>query len=65
MFASTQAKGLPSVRLLCQPETSSEDLSKQADINGFLVSGASLKPAFINIINSHQYKSKRIATLCS
>lgn len=27
------------------------DLYKQADINGFLVGGASLKPEFVNIIN--------------
>lgn len=30
------------------------DLSKQADIDGFLVGGASLKPAFVDIINSNQ-----------
>ena len=30
------------------------DLSKQADIDGFLVGGASLKPAFVEIINSNQ-----------
>lgn len=28
------------------------ELSKQADIDGFLVGGASLKPAFVDIINS-------------
>ncbi|KAH8668379.1 Triosephosphate isomerase [Xylariales sp. PMI_506] len=28
------------------------DLSKEADIDGFLVGGASLKPAFVDIINS-------------
>lgn len=30
------------------------DLSKQPDIDGFLVGGASLKPAFVDIINSKQ-----------
>ncbi|KAI9830506.1 MAG: triosephosphate isomerase [Phylliscum demangeonii] len=30
------------------------DLAKQSDIDGFLVGGASLKPAFIDIINSRQ-----------
>jgi len=30
-----------------------KDLSTQPDIDGFLVGGASLKPAFVDIINSH------------
>ncbi|KAF2087875.1 Triosephosphate isomerase [Saccharata proteae CBS 121410] len=30
------------------------DLAKQADIDGFLVGGASLKPAFVDIINAKQ-----------
>lgn len=30
------------------------ELSKQADIDGFLVGGASLKPAFVDIINATQ-----------
>lgn len=30
-----------------------KDLSKQPDIDGFLVGGASLKPEFVDIINSH------------
>lgn len=33
-------------------EKNCKDLSKQADIDGFLVGGASLKPAFTDIINS-------------
>jgi len=33
-------------------EKNCQDLSKQADIDGFLVGGASLKPAFVDIINS-------------
>jgi len=33
-------------------EKNSKDLSKQTDIDGFLVGGASLKPAFVDIINS-------------
>ena len=33
-------------------EKNCKDLSKQADINGFLVGGASLKPTFTDIINS-------------
>ncbi|KAL9611955.1 MAG: hypothetical protein Q9167_003442 [Letrouitia subvulpina] len=33
-------------------EKNCKDLAKQADIDGFLVGGASLKPAFIDIINS-------------
>ncbi|KAK4173483.1 putative triosephosphate isomerase [Triangularia setosa] len=32
----------------------SKDLAKQADIDGFLVGGASLKPEFVDIINSNQ-----------
>ncbi|SPO03025.1 probable TPI1 - triose-phosphate isomerase [Cephalotrichum gorgonifer] len=35
-------------------EKNSKDLSKQPDIDGFLVGGASLKPAFVDIINSKQ-----------
>ncbi|KAF3770332.1 glycosis/triose-phosphate isomerase [Cryphonectria parasitica EP155] len=35
-------------------EKNCKDLSKQADIDGFLVGGASLKPAFVDIINSLQ-----------
>ncbi|KAG7127644.1 Triosephosphate isomerase like protein [Verticillium longisporum] len=31
-----------------------KDLAKEADIDGFLVGGASLKPAFVEIINSKQ-----------
>lgn len=34
-------------------EKNSGELAKQADIDGFLVGGASLKPAFIDIINSN------------
>ncbi|KAF9736729.1 hypothetical protein PMIN06_003540 [Paraphaeosphaeria minitans] len=34
-------------------EKNSSELAKQADIDGFLVGGASLKPAFIDIINSN------------
>ncbi|KAL1900177.1 triosephosphate isomerase [Sporothrix stenoceras] len=30
-----------------------KDLAKQADIDGFLVGGASLKPAFVDIVNCH------------
>ncbi|KAI8950000.1 triose-phosphate isomerase-like protein [Xylaria longipes] len=33
-------------------EKNCKDLSKQKDIDGFLVGGASLKPAFVDIINS-------------
>ena len=33
-------------------EKNCKDLSKEADIDGFLVGGASLKPAFADIINS-------------
>jgi triosephosphate isomerase len=35
-------------------EKNCSELAKQADIDGFLVGGASLKPAFVDIINSHQ-----------
>lgn len=35
-------------------EKNCKELSKQADIDGFLVGGASLKPAFVDIINSKQ-----------
>ncbi|KAL9096924.1 MAG: hypothetical protein Q9165_000888 [Trypethelium subeluteriae] len=34
-------------------EKNSRDLAKQPDIDGFLVGGASLKPAFVDIINSN------------
>ncbi|KAL2886586.1 Triosephosphate isomerase [Ceratocystis lukuohia] len=34
-------------------EKNCKDLSKEADIDGFLVGGASLKPAFVDIINSN------------
>ena len=34
-------------------EKNSGDLAKQADIDGFLVGGASLKPAFVDIINAN------------
>lgn len=34
-------------------EKNSSDLAKQLDIDGFLVGGASLKPAFFDIINSN------------
>ncbi|MCJ1402012.1 triosephosphate isomerase [Xylographa trunciseda] len=34
-------------------EKNCRELAKQEDIDGFLVGGASLKPAFIDIINSH------------
>jgi triosephosphate isomerase len=34
------------------------DLSRQGDIDGFLVGGASLKPEFIDIINSKRPKAK-------
>ncbi|OAA62038.1 triosephosphate isomerase [Niveomyces insectorum RCEF 264] len=33
-------------------EKNCKDLAKEADIDGFLVGGASLKPAFVDIINS-------------
>ncbi|XP_022203084.2 triosephosphate isomerase [Nilaparvata lugens] len=32
----------------------SKELAKQADIDGFLVGGASLKPEFVDIVNSNQ-----------
>ncbi|CAE7020221.1 hypothetical protein PTNB85_09951 [Pyrenophora teres f. teres] len=35
-------------------EKNCKELAKQADIDGFLVGGASLKPAFVDIINSKQ-----------
>ncbi|KAH7083541.1 Triosephosphate isomerase [Paraphoma chrysanthemicola] len=35
-------------------EKNSGELAKQPDIDGFLVGGASLKPAFVDIINSNQ-----------
>ena len=35
-------------------EKNSAELAKQPDIDGFLVGGASLKPAFYDIINSNQ-----------
>lgn len=35
-------------------EKNSAELAKQADIDGFLVGGASLKPAFVEIINCNQ-----------
>lgn len=35
-------------------EKNCKELSKQADIDGFLVGGASLKPAFVDIINCLQ-----------
>ncbi|KAL6721626.1 triosephosphate isomerase [Lecanora helva] len=35
-------------------EKNCRELAKQADIDGFLVGGASLKPAFVDIINSKQ-----------
>ncbi|EKG16860.1 Triosephosphate isomerase [Macrophomina phaseolina MS6] len=35
-------------------EKNCKDLAKQPDIDGFLVGGASLKPAFVDIINSNQ-----------
>ncbi|OAL46341.1 Triosephosphate isomerase [Pyrenochaeta sp. DS3sAY3a] len=35
-------------------EKNSSELAKQPDIDGFLVGGASLKPAFVDIINSNQ-----------
>jgi triosephosphate isomerase len=34
-------------------EKNCKDLAQQPDIDGFLVGGASLKPAFVDIINSH------------
>jgi triosephosphate isomerase len=35
-------------------EKNCNELAKQADIDGFLVGGASLKPAFVDIINAKQ-----------
>lgn len=35
-------------------EKNCKDLAKQPDIDGFLVGGASLKPAFVDIINANQ-----------
>jgi triosephosphate isomerase len=35
-------------------EKNCNELAKQADIDGFLVGGASLKPAFVDIINANQ-----------
>jgi triosephosphate isomerase len=35
-------------------EKNCSDLAKQPDIDGFLVGGASLKPAFVDIINSNK-----------
>jgi len=35
-------------------EKNCKELAKQADIDGFLVGGASLKPAFVDVINSKQ-----------
>ncbi|KAI0023149.1 Triosephosphate isomerase [Xylariomycetidae sp. FL0641] len=35
-------------------EKNCKELSKEKDIDGFLVGGASLKPAFVDIINSNQ-----------
>lgn len=34
-------------------EKNCKELAKEKDIDGFLVGGASLKPAFVDIINSH------------
>ncbi|KIV93909.1 triosephosphate isomerase [Exophiala mesophila] len=34
-------------------EKNSPDLAKQPDVDGFLVGGASLKPAFVDIVNSN------------
>lgn len=39
-------------------EKNSAELAKQPDIDGFLVGGASLKPAFVDIINSQQNGSR-------
>jgi triosephosphate isomerase len=38
-------------------EKNCKELAKQADIDGFLVGGASLKPAFVDIINARSAKS--------
>lgn len=35
-------------------EKNCKDLAKAQDIDGFLVGGASLKPAFVDIINAQQ-----------
>ena len=35
-------------------EKNCNELAKQPDIDGFLVGGASLKPAFVDIINAKQ-----------
>ena len=35
-------------------EKNCKELAKEADIDGFLVGGASLKPAFVDIINAKQ-----------
>lgn len=35
-------------------EKNCRELAKEADIDGFLVGGASLKPAFVDIINAKQ-----------
>lgn len=35
-------------------EKNCRELAKEKDIDGFLVGGASLKPAFVDIINSNQ-----------
>lgn len=34
-------------------EKNCRELAQQADVDGFLVGGASLKPAFVDIVNSH------------
>jgi len=53
------AKAAESTRILyggSVNEKNCSELAKQADIDGFLVGGASLKPAFIDIINAKQSK---------
>jgi triosephosphate isomerase (TIM) len=35
-------------------EKNCRELAKEKDIDGFLVGGASLKPAFVDIINANQ-----------
>lgn len=35
-------------------EKNCRELAKEKDIDGFLVGGASLKPAFVDIVNSNQ-----------
>jgi triosephosphate isomerase (TIM) len=35
-------------------EKNCKELAKEKDIDGFLVGGASLKPAFVDIINANQ-----------